>query len=505
MYSATLRFIEELRFLLKAVNLFMIQQKRAAQKFQLQFFFAFLLIISLLSCKKGEKLDNLHPETQLVFEEINLSGENRLNSQVRLSWFGTDSDGYIVGYEYSLDNQNWFYTQTQDSTFVFPLEQGKDTTDIDFYIRSIDNNDLVDPTPAYLRIPLKNTAPEVQFISATQPNDTNHLAFTFSWIATDLDGDQSITNAYLKFNSGNWFEIPLNANIISIVPQNPEANGATNARLFYNGNFDANLIDGFNLNGNNTMYLKVVDFAGSESIEDTSNTFFVRGKTAGNPLLFISGQDFSTTQTYKDLLTGFNYDFIDYSLAENQPKFWDQTFALIIENYSHLFIHSDANIFVNPLNQRSDLLLEFMAPALQRYFNNQGKALVTTSFTTTSSIEGISEVFPIDSISTSKGQARLDADSGLVPINNATWPTVNPTFLLSGVSPFHPTSDAVPIYRGQLIKSGNWVGPNTVGARRSIAGIGTNQIFFSVQIHQFNKDVSAQKQLMQNLLNELGL
>ena len=116
----------------------------------------------------------------------------------------------------------------------------------------------------------------------------------------------------------------------------------------------------------------------------------------------------------------------------------------------------------------------------------------------------MSEVFPIDSISTSKGQARLDQDSGIVAINQPTWPNVNPSFLIAGVSPFHPTQDAVPLYKGQLKIGGGWVGPNVVGAKRNLGGQ-TSQIFFSVQLHQFDKDQTAQQQLLENMLNELGL
>ncbi len=460
--------------------------------------YIFISLLFFTSCDKGEKLDNQAPDTKIVFESINLSGDDRLNSRVRLSWFGTDIDGYVVGYEMSLDNTNWSYITTQDSTFVFPLEQGKDTTDIDFYIRAIDDQGAKDPTPSYLRVPLKNSPPSAQFVASTLPLDSNHLAVTFSWSADDADGFETITNAYLKCNSGNWTEIPLNATILSMVSSNPTASGSTTASLFYNNIETPISLPGFNADGDNVLYLKVQDFAGAESAEDTSNTFFVSNKK--NNLLFITGQDKATTDKYKTLLTNKSFDFIDYGLADLQPKFWDQTFPLIIESYDGLFINSDANVFTNPFNQQSALLLDFMAPSLQQYFNENGKAFVTTSFTTTSDITAISEVFPVDSISTSNGQARLDQDSGIVAINQPTWPNVYPQFLLAGVSPFHPTQDATPIYKGQLKIGGGWVGPNVVGARR-----GNTQIFFSVQLHQLDKDPSAQQQLMETMLNELGL
>ena len=50
-------------------------------------------------CDKGKELVNLNPETNMTIESINLSGGDRLNSLVEVKWWGTDPDGYIVGYE----------------------------------------------------------------------------------------------------------------------------------------------------------------------------------------------------------------------------------------------------------------------------------------------------------------------------------------------------------------------------------------------------------------------
>ncbi|MDP4664281.1 MAG: hypothetical protein NWS74_11475, partial [Salibacteraceae bacterium] len=79
------------------------------------------------SCKKGEAIENQAPETYTAISAINLSGENRLNSLVTLQWWGTDPDGVVSGYEFSFDQQTWFYTENQDSTFLFSINAGSDT------------------------------------------------------------------------------------------------------------------------------------------------------------------------------------------------------------------------------------------------------------------------------------------------------------------------------------------------------------------------------------------
>ncbi len=463
----------------------------------------FILAVGFSSCKKGEKHDNIAPETQLVFESINLSGDDRLNSKVELSWFGTDKDGYIKGFEISLDNTNWGFVTSQDSTFVFELSVGSDTTDIDFYIRSVDNFDVVDPTPAYLKIPLKNTPPSVKFIETSLPEDSIHLVATFSWLATDNDGNETVTNAFLKVNNGTWYQIPTNASLISVISNTVETNGITDAKVHYNGKYSTDLIDDFNNNGINTFYLKVVDFAGAESKVDTSNEIFISSKSSSD-LLFISGQDDLVTGTYKNLLSSQSYDFLNYQIAEKQPKFWEPTFSLIIEQYKYLFIHADANVFTNSYNQQSGLLLDFMAPSLQTFFNDRGKAFVTTSFSLGDDISAISEVFPIDSISTSNGHARIMSDSLIYPVDNLTFPSLSPTNIIIGVSPFNPTQDATPIYEAQLRGVSGWTGPKVVAAKRSVGG-STNQIFYSIQLYKFDKDPVAQKTLVESMLTELGL
>ena len=44
-----------------------------------------------------------------------------------------------------------------------------------------------------------------------------------------------------------------------------------------------------------------------------------------------------------------------------------------------------------------------------------------------------------------------------------------------------------------------------VGAKRSLSSSGTDQIFFSVQLHELNKDPVQQQELIDKMFTELGL
>ena len=88
-------------------------------------FCATVFIISTISgCKEVQIIQNQPPDTHISIEKIELTGENRLNSSVYLTWFGTDKDGHVTSYEYSIDNVNWHYTESRDSLFKFPIDQG---------------------------------------------------------------------------------------------------------------------------------------------------------------------------------------------------------------------------------------------------------------------------------------------------------------------------------------------------------------------------------------------
>ena len=134
---------------------------------------------------------NTPPDTQLFIENINLEGENRLNSIVRLRWSGEDKDGYVVAYEISQDNTNWDLVTVQDSTFQFPIPDGQSSTDISFYVRAIDNLGLLDPSPASLLIPIKNTPPIASFDQTKGIPDTAFVVFSVLWNTDDLDGDRN--------------------------------------------------------------------------------------------------------------------------------------------------------------------------------------------------------------------------------------------------------------------------------------------------------------------------
>jgi hypothetical protein len=293
--------------------------------------------------------------------------------------------------------------------------------------------------------------------------------------------------------------------MISIVPVNVSQTGMVEANVFYGTNQLplATTLNGLNVGDTNNFFLKVIDFANAESSPDTSATLFVKPKTSD--VLYVSGLPQTPTDLYHSALTGIpNYDFLDYSTdnGKYQPGFWSPTFDLILENYDKMVFTSDESIFTNSVNGRKDVLLEFAAPSIQVFSNNGGKSLVSTSFTKGQDITGISSVFPIDSLSSANGQARLYPDSAIVSSIGVDYPDMSPTFIVSGVTPFYMSLGAEESYSSQLFEQGGWTGPGTVGARRKDGNNNYFQYFFSVQLWKLDADPTELQILFSQILND---
>lgn len=461
----------------------------------------------LSSCEKGSLKNNQPPDTQISVKEINLSGDQRLNSTVRLNWYGTDPDGFVDRFEISLNNQNWTETTKRDSLFTFSIPAGQDTTDIEFYVRSIDNNDARDPSPAFLSIPLKNTPPVVSFNNDEGPADTVLLVSTFSWVVSDRDGDQSVTKVELRVNDGAWYELNLGQPLISFVLDPNAGSGSATADLHYgNDRTPAQTgIDGFIANGMNTLYLRATDIAGGESPVDTSNSYFLRAKGPNANILWVSGQPPLITAKYRGILNAINapYDLVNYGSditgGTALPKYWDPTFSLLAAYYPKMFVNSGQETFDNPVNGQIKTMLEFMGPAMVEYTINGGKSFITTSFKKEQVLDDLTGAYPVDSLITPAGQARILPDSALSPLLSGNFPLVSPANVQSGIVPISVTADADKFYRAGLLKLQGWSGSDVVAAVRRPNNI-WQQVFFGLELHNYNKNQQELEDLFEEVL-----
>lgn len=468
-----------------------------------------LLTLVAISCRKGDFSENMPPETSMAVEAINLSGENRLNSEVHLNWYGTDEDGYVEGYEISLDGENWSYTTEEDSTFIFELEPGQDTTDIDFYVRAIDNKGAKDQTAAYLRVPLKNSPPQASFLDERGPGDTAFVVSTFFWNASDPDGNATIRQAFIKFNEGDWTEIDKNQPLISFVVDTSTQTGTASATVYYGKNDRAETfsMEGLKPNAENQVYLKVVDLANAESKVDTAATFYLKNKTPGASTLLVSGHTASIASIYGGYLNTNNidHDFLNYGAEQGarQPIYWDPTFKLILNLYSEVFVTAPTTKFLNTVTGQNATLLTYIAPMIQDFYADGNNIFTTCILDKSDDLSAIAGPFPIEEDLVQTGQVRVYPDSLVYPDPAATIansPILQPVNVQTGINPITPSADADVYYRAELTPIGGWSGDNVVAATRSQSGK-LRQVFFAIELHNFNANAGTIESLIGQIFN----
>lgn len=453
------------------------------------------LLLFASSCTPDETIRPFkEPETLLQVDTIYRTGELRLGTNVQLHWYGMDEDGYITGYELGVNGQLTHTTQT-DSLFSFSIEAGMDTSDILIEVAAIDSDGNQDPTPARLIVPIKNAPPVVKIDPDATLPDSAFIVLTTDWRAYDDDGIETIEDVQLRLNSGNWLSIGTQPGLLSFALN---ANGKVG--YYLNGNFQDSLT-GATLVGENYLYMRAVDRAGVYSEVDTSNGFLWTAAT--QDLLIINGQPEYLGAQYKDWMdsTTRSYDYIqmDAISGDGIPTYWNPTYDIIMSQYKQIALFTDATQF--PTASGTDYLLNILTVSTQNYLQGGGKLMTCAQLSPAMAGSTFLEVFPVESLVTSVGQARLTNDSTLVPLQLG-FPSLRPQNIVLGITPIVPSADADPLYSGQLTKISGWNGTNIMGATRSQNGEVT-QVFLALPLHHFSRNTQNGEELLNHVFNDL--
>ncbi|MCZ2355642.1 MAG: hypothetical protein LC115_02955 [Bacteroidia bacterium] len=463
--------------------------------FRIGIFFFIVILAGVFGCKKGSLLENNPPDTKIFLDSVALSGPQRLNSIVSLYWQGSDIDGWVTGYEISLNNQDWFFTTRRDTSIQFLIPQGQDTTDIHFWVRSIDNFQMRDPSPAYLRIPIKNTPPVVAFDSTLYPYDTVLSVVSYQWSAIDLDGNSTITEVQIRANDGPWMNLDINQTLISFVAENPASVGIGEALVYpkTTGKPLSTTLSNWNNGGWNTLYIRVRDQGGLYSQPDTAKTIFVKPKTSNLLVIDNSPINPRAINTYSPILNNVwgSYDYLDYTKPANQFRLLNPTLLLLLNSYSEVFWFSTNN-------SSQILLIENAESVIQQYLNQDKKLLMVVPLPSSTQAESaIFRFAPFESL-TQTSNAQI-VNQGLVyPVSGsaASFPTLKnkgPGFI-SGINPVIQKISAEVLYRAELQYSGNtWTDSTAViTALRNQNNNKINQIFSVIPLQNLDGNTNLQ-------------
>lgn len=373
----------------------------------------------IFSCSKEPTSgvsENLPPETSIALQPD--SGIARSTSRQHIHWWGDDPDGFVAGFQISFDNARWSFTTKNDSSFSLFLF-GNDTT-YTFFVRAIDDQGnhvydsqgaygaepftdanknnrydvgepfidlgIADPTPAMLRYPIRNSPPKVEFVKGTEVPETTFTVATFSWVGTDLDGDESISNYRYALNdtgsAQNWKSLPRSQTLLTVFEK-----------------------DGLR-EGNNNFYLKAIDIAGATSamirMPDTSRSWIVRKPKSKLLILDDYGINDESAQFYHSifdtLLAGRfrNPDVFDIKRGATStkkgilvPPFINPTFTETLKLFEYILWYGDNNP-----------TLDIAQISLKQFSDAGGKVIFTASFPE-SAIDprgGIVDFAPVDSL-----------------------------------------------------------------------------------------------------------
>jgi len=460
-----------------------------------------LLFCASLSCREhlvDAPVGNLTPKTALwLYPQAEIRAGV---SREQLHWWGEDPDGLVRGYLFGFrivgsavitppvpDTMRYVWTSATDTTILFPLDTAFRRFAVT--VRSVDNsfgglpehapvriapvaywdvNDngvldagdirldglsgAMDPAGKTLTFPVLNSPPSVSFVPnpvdptvpLKQP-DTTFTAATFSWTASDPDGNNTLRSYRIALNDtsnpSNWFTLGLRDSLITLVVPRSRSDAAASPpgtqvpADVYGGTFLGRhligQIPGLRLDATNVLFLQVLDVAGAYSPAITmpsgTDRWYVR-RPSGRLLIvndYINSDGGLALSTYVRNLAnipGAGFTKVDMinlgaglSAADKNngksgpftPPFVDpaliQTFLL----YDYIFWYTD---------QYPSLATAQLS--LFTYMQNGGKVLFSTTFQSGLDPRAAFKDFaPIDSISSAPFTPRPAPGDTRIPVN----------------------------------------------------------------------------------------
>ena len=366
----------------------------------------------------GDVIENQPPSTYMTIAGIDREDEFRLSSQIRISWWGNDPDGYVAGFEYAINDTSegaWSFTSRTDSTFILPITEGQKVDDVLFKVRAIDNDGAKDPVGASLEYPIINSSPSAKFKPNEIPADTMFGIASFGWTIDDPDGLLNVRSTQIAFNDtlDGWVDIPFNSTnngelFISVSVDNKSA-GVKMGQVYLGRSYssaiddDGNpiLVDGIEVGALNTAYVRTIDAAGAVSDRDEIQ-WFVKEQKSKVLLLNDIGKNSSLEEMnwhisyLKELGIAPDVWLINtgqpalgtIELSDQFPKVVDPTLKKTLAQWDHIYWVSDdvdRNI-VHALDITSD------------FFAGGGSMFVTIPMKEVSQEDVIFNFLPVDSI-----------------------------------------------------------------------------------------------------------
>lgn len=505
-----------------------------------------MLIIGVITCSESisdNPISNKEPDTFLFIYENEGSELSQQPSRLRVHWWGDDPDGLIIGYYFNWQglDDTWTFTPKNDSIFALPI--GTIDTSFVFRVIAVDsegngkydqqvmwnntnlgpepfidrNNDgvynegefyydlgLIDQTPATQKFPIKNSSPEVRWSSASALPAESFPVVTVSWDATDLDGDESITQINLALNDTTEF-ISFERSVSLVTLRLADAGAAEpEMEILINGS-DSDIFEeqlpNLVMNANNRLYIQAVDISGAHSkfipLPDTSSNWYVKspkGKlliiddyTAGDAASDFYNQNF-------DAINGGalvdKYDVLD--TEETVLPFPNITFLETMKLFDYIYWYS-----------QSEPSLDLLNLTTQKYLEAGGKIAFSMTFRDSSmafpfDLATLQNFLPIDDLGEDKPISFLFPGASVIATNQGSnYPNLETATTISFIRTYIPSNVATPLYN---------LSSNQVSGNISFMDASKSLFFIGLPLHQCDGNEGTVAQLLKVIFfDEFGL
>jgi hypothetical protein len=319
---------------------------------------------------------------------------------------------------------------------------------------------LIDPNPAMLKLPIKNTAPTIEWDALSTHPDSSFTAMTFGWDARDIDGDMTkgvntIQNINIALNDTNKF-VALNGTVSVITIRTVDfTNPNPLMDIYINGDitnlpFDSIghkiLLPGLIYNSNNIFYVQAVDISGAKSPWISSATqpkshpaWYVK-KPKGH---FVIVDDYKTIDNtaafYKGMMEdtlGLSGKYDVYDLFNQLPPYLNITFLETIKLFPCAIWYSDINGSI-----------DLASATTQKYLDFGGKICFSMQFQQSVDMTQIQGFLPILVDTSYLNSGFLPSGLVFVDTTHSGYPDLKTNISLPFVRSFHLSNVGVnPIY-----------------------------------------------------------
>ncbi len=507
----------------------------------------------LFSCNESvvdNPVGNKSPDTFIsLFPDSTIAQQRSL---LKVSWWGDDPDGLIVGYYFKWEgiDSAWTFTTNTDSIFSLPI--GTSDTTYNFLVSAVDNSGngsydagivqngvnygpepfvdangngvydqgekyydigIIDPSPANLKFPIKNSPPEVSWNPLTVIPDSSFPVMTFAWNSDDLDGVESIVSINISLNdTANFVALDGNVNLVTLRPVNLNTS-SPEMQILINGsesNIFPNRLQGLVLNDTNRIYIQAKDLSGAYSkiisLPDSGHSWYVK-QPKGNLLIVddyptINNQIASFYNNAFSTIGGgaLANKFEVYDFQKTPLPFENVTFPQTIKLFKYLYWYANSTPHLSLLSLVTN---NFIDPN-----GYGGKIMFSMTFADSSADFSVDAptlklFLPIDSLGQRKSLSFIIPPADITPVAQTNqYPALQTTETLASVRTFYSSSTTQTIYK--II--GN--GPPGVHVDGPIAFINNDKrlFFIGVPLHIANGGSMNVNQLLEKVyFDEFGL